>query len=107
MEKITEIREGVHSDYYRVEDEITYVPLEQKEIQMIHDLIYDDWTSKVDMNRKGKTPSDIPVPPLKYIDLLDKLSKAEESYGISEYQYGRLPHSKDCNCDSCQPELNY
>ena len=39
---------------------------------MIHDLIYDDGTSKVDMNRKGKTPSDIPVPPLKYIDLLDE-----------------------------------
>ena len=103
MKKIRPIRNGVHEDQYRVDGELVYLPLTEKELATFHDLIYEDWTSKVNMNKKGKTPSDIPVPPIKYHALLDKLALAEDAFLMSDYQYGELPHSKECNCASCDP----
>ena len=87
MKKTTPIREGVSDYLYRTEGGQVFLPLTAKELEMIHTLIDDDWTSKVDMNRKSKTPSDIPVPPIKYHNLLYKLAHAEESLEMSEYQF--------------------
>ena len=87
MKKTTPIKEGVCDYFYRTEEGQAFLPLTAKELEMIHTLIEDDWTSKVDMNRRGKTPSDIPVPPIKYQNLLYKLAHAEESLEMSDYQF--------------------
>ena len=87
MKIVTPIKEGVSDYFYRTEEDQVFLPLTTKELQIIHTLIDDDWTSKVDMNRNGKTPSDIPVPPIKYHNLLYKLAHAEESLEMSDYQF--------------------
>ncbi len=90
MSKVQDIREYVDNYFYRKVDGEVHVPLSEEEIQWLMLIIKEHWQKDVDMNRKGKTPSDIPLAPEKHSDMLWKLSHAEDSCNASN-QYGIKP----------------